>query len=462
MTEQADSGGRGEKRKYREFGMRVLAIGLNHESAPVAVREQVAFTAEQIPEALRDLVGNTGAEEAALLSTCNRTEIYCRLGDAADVDEVCRWLETYRGIEAGTLRPYLYRYQEEQAVRHLMRVSSGLDSMVLGEPQILGQVKTAYRTACGSGAMGGVLDRLFRDAFKVAKRVRTQTEIGTTQVSVASAAGGLAVQEFCQHSERAALLIGAGETMELVARHLAKKALKRVVVANRTLTNARRLAQLLNGEACELERISDYLPEVDVVVSSTASPKPILDAQQVAVAMAARGNRPLVIVDLAVPRDVDPAVATMDHVSLYSIDDLRRVTEENWRYRRGAAAQAEDIIHRHADRFTAWLGLLDAVPTIRDYRDRAEQSRDEVLKRARRQLSQGVAPEAVLTYLADALTNKLLHPTTVSLRQAGMSGDAGLLDAAQRLLGIEETSTRSEEGSESENGAKVYKIPRCG
>jgi glutamyl-tRNA reductase len=427
----------------------------------VAVREQVAFSPDQIPEALRDLLGSTGAEEAALLSTCNRTEIYCRLGDAADADEVCQWLETYRGIDAGTLRPYLYRYQEEQAVRHLMRVSSGLDSMVLGEPQILGQVKTAYRTACGSGAMGGVLDRLFRDTFKVAKRVRTETEIGTSPVSIASAAGGLAVQEFCKHSARAALLIGAGETMELVARHLVKKALKRVVVANRTLANAQRLAQLLNGEACELARMDDYLTEVDVVVSSTASPGPILDAQQVAAAMAARGNRPLVIVDLAVPRDVDPAVATTDHVSLYSIDDLRRVTEENWRYRCGAAAKAEDIIHCHAGQFMAWLGVLDVVPTIRDYRDRAQQSRDEVLKRARRQLAQGVAPDAVLSYLADTLTNKLLHPATASLRQAGMRGDTELLSAAQRLLGIEELATQSDENPESESGATVYKIPRC-
>jgi glutamyl-tRNA reductase len=296
--------------------------------------------------------------------------------------------------------------------------------------------------------------------LKVAKRVRTETEIGANRVSVASAAGGLAIQEFCQHSSRAALLIGAGQTMELVARHLANKALTRVVIANRSLANARRLAQLFDGEACELARISDYLPEVDVVVSSTASPKPILDAQQVAVAMAGRGNRPLVIVDLAVPRDVEPSVAAIDGVSLYGIDDLRRVTEESWRYRRGAARQAEGIIDRHVGQYMAWLGVLDAVPTIRGYRDRAQHSRDEVLERARRQLAHGVAPEAVLTYLADTLTNKLLHPATVSLRQAGMKGDAGLLDAAQRLLGIEEPSTQHDENPQT--GPKVYKIPRCG
>ena len=435
--------------------MVVTAIGLNHESAPVSVRERVAFADDEVVLALGDLTGLAGVEEGVLLSTCNRTEIYCVLDSGVGVESVCRWFEGYRGFERGSLEEYLYCYEGARAAGHLMRVSSGLDSMVLGEPQILGQVKSAYRRARVAGSVRGILDRLFREAFKVSKRVRTETGIGSSPVSVASAAGGLAVQEFCQHSSRSVLLIGAGETIGLVGRHLLKKELTRVVVANRTLSHAERLAGLLGGEACGLEKVGAHLVDVDVVVASTASPRPVLYAEQVAGAMERRGGRSLVIVDLAVPRDVEPSVCEIEGVSLYTIDDLRRVTQENWRHRRGAARCAEGIIEGQVGRFMSWLGVLDAVPAIRRYRADAAACRDEVLSRARRQLSCGVAPEVVLGQMADALTNKLLHPATVSLRRAGMTGDAAMLDAARRLLGIEDTSGQNDPLPEPERKATV-------
>ncbi len=416
--------------------MLIYVIGLSHRTAPIAVREQIAFAPGEITDALRDLARLEGVREAAILSTCNRSEIYCALRSADDASTVARWLEQHHGLEPGALREYSYAHHGQRAVRHLMRVASGLDSMVIGEPQILGQLKAAYRTAGRSGTLGGVLDRLFRDAFKTSKRVRTRTGIGAGPISVASVAGGLAMQEFCQLSSRGILLIGAGRTTELVARHLAEKSATRITFANRSLEKAERLARLLNGQACSLAQIPDHLSEVDIVVSSTSSPRPIIHAEQIVQSMRVRGERPLVIVDLAVPRDVDPSVGKIDGVSLYTIDDLRCVTEQNWRFRAAAADQAEEVIYESTKQFMARLGVLDVVPIIRQYRDRAHETREETLKRARQMIAQGVPAENALAFLANTLTNKLLHPSTVAIRKAGMLGDNDLIDAAESLLGL--------------------------
>ena len=440
--------------------MLIYAIGLSHKTAPIAVRERVAFAPEQIADALSDLLRLEGVQEAAILSTCNRAEIYCALRSAGDASAVAQWLEQFHRLEPGALREFVYAHHGERAVKHLMRVASGLDSMVIGEPQILGQLKEAYRVACRSGTLGGVLDRLFRDAFKTSKRIRTQTGIGAGPISVASAAGGLAVQEFCKLSPRSILFIGAGRTTELVARHLAEKSTTRMTFANRSVENAQRLAQLLNGQACSLAQISDHLPEVDIVVSSTSSPYPIIHAEQIVESMRIRDNRQLVVVDLAVPRDVDPSVGQIEGVSLYTIDDLRCVTEQNWRFRAAAADQADAVISESTKQFMARLGVLDVVPLIRQYRDRAHETREETLKRARQMLAQGVSSENALTFLANTLTNKLLHPSTVALRKAGMLGDTELTDAAEILLGL--TKAPEKNASSSDTLQKVHSFKRSG
>jgi glutamyl-tRNA reductase len=440
--------------------MLIYAIGLSHKTAPISVRERVAFGHQQTEDALSDLVRLEGVQEAAILSTCNRAEIYCALQSAENASTVARWLEQYHRLEPGALREYFYFYRGERAVRHLMRVACGLDSMVIGEPQILGQLKAAYRSAGRSGALGGVLDRLFRDAFKTSKRVRTRTGIGTGPVSVASAAGGLAVQEFCQPSPRGILFIGAGRTTELVARHLAVKSSTRTIFANRSLENAQRLAQLLNGQACSLAQITDHLPEVDILVSSTSSPNPIIHTEQIAESMRIRDNRPLIIVDLAVPRDVEPSVGEIEGVSLYTIDDLRCITEQNWRFRAAAADQADAVIWESTRQFMSRLGVLDVVPQIRRYRDRAHETREETLKRARQMIAQGVSTENALTFLANTLTNKLLHPSTIALREAGMSGDNHLIDAAEVLLGLKTES--EEKDTTPHDPQKVRSLKRSG
>jgi glutamyl-tRNA reductase len=440
--------------------MQIYVFGLSHRTAPVAVRERVAFAPERTADALCELVRLEGVLEAAILSTCNRAEVYCALRSADEALTVARWVEEFHRLEPGALREYAYAHHGPAAVRHLMRVASGLDSMVVGEPQILGQLKAAFRTASRCGTLGGVLHRLFRDAFKTAKRIRTQTGIGTGPISVASAAGGLAVQEFCRLSSRAILFVGAGRTTELVARHVAEKSTTRITFANRSLEKAQRLAQLLNGQACALAQITDHLPEVDIIVSSTSSPYPIIHAEQIVECMRVRSKRPLIIVDLAVPRDVDPSVGQIEGVSLYTIDDLRCITEQNWRFRAVSADRADAVVSESTKQFMARLGVLDVVPLIRRYRDRAHETREEILNRARQMIAQGVPSEDALTFLANTLTNKLLHPSTVALREAGMLGDQELVNAAESLLGL--TNATEKNSSKADSRQKVRLVKRSG
>ncbi len=413
--------------------MKILAIGLNHKTAPVDMRERITFGPDIIAGALRSLTARPEVSEAAILSTCNRTEIYCVLHGEGE-DPVRTWLSTFHGLSEDRLAAYLYTHIGADAVRHLMLVASGLDSMVLGEPQILGQVKGAYANAEACGSTRKFLGRLFQQCFAVAKQVRTDTAIGHSAVSVAFAAVGLARQIFSDLAAQTALLVGAGETIELAARHLHQHGIGRIVVANRTVERAHTLATQFDGFAIALTEIANHLPEADIVISSTASPLPVLGKGAVERALKKRRHRPMLMIDLAVPRDIEPEVAALSDIYLYTVDDLQEVVDEGLRSRREAALQAQEIVDFHVDEFMAWLRSLDAVDLIQGFRRGAEQVRDEILARALHQLEGGRTAEEVMGFLAHTLTNKLLHTPSVRLRQAGRDGNIQLLDAANELF----------------------------
>ncbi|MFO1371958.1 MAG: glutamyl-tRNA reductase [Candidatus Competibacteraceae bacterium] len=416
--------------------MSLLALGLNHWTAPVGIRERVAFAADRLRPALQDLLHHGGAREAAILSTCNRTELYCSLKDE-DSRQVVAWLGDYHLLRLVDLQPYLYQHTEQRAVSHILRVAAGLDSLVLGEPQILGQVKAAYQAANSAGTLGALLERLFQHTFAVAKQVRTDTRIGASPVSVAFAAVNLAKQIFADLPKRTALLIGAGDTIELVARHLHENGIGRLIVANRTLERAHMLAVAFAGYAIALEEIPLHLGEADIVIAGTASPNLMLDVTQIRGCLKQRRRRPILMVDLAVPRDIDPAVADLDDVYLYTVDDLKDIIQENLRSRQAAAQQAEEIIATQVEHFMAWLRAQHSVASIRALRQQAEAARDETLARAQRQLAQGKDPAEVLNILANSLTNKLLHPPCAGLREAAAQGDTEMLNLIKSLYRLD-------------------------
>jgi glutamyl-tRNA reductase len=417
--------------------MKLLVIGLNHKTAPIEVRERIAFGPDIVAGALRDLRGRSGVHEAVVLSTCNRTELYCAVDEGGE-ETVRHWLGGFHGIGYERVNPYLYAHADRDAITHLLRVASGLDSMVLGEPQILGQVKNAFHTASDCTATGKLLCRLFQHAFSVAKTVRTDTAIGNSPVSVAFAAVSLARQIFSDLSKQTALLIGAGETVELAARHLHQNGIGRIMVANRTVERAHEVAAQFDGFAIALTEIANHLADADIVIASTASPLPVLGKGTVERALKKRKHRPMFMVDIAVPRDIEPEVGTLSDVYLYTIDDLQGVIDEGLRSRQAAALQAEEIISFHSEEFMAWLRSLDAAGLIQDYRHHAERLRDEVLERAQRQLDAGKPPADVLNFLAHTLTNKLLHAPSTRLRQAAREGDAEMLQAANELFQLEQ------------------------
>ncbi len=407
--------------------MTLWLLGLNHQTAPVDLRERAAFAGGAVPAALASLRGLPDVAEAALLSTCNRTEIYAVAGDGATLEQ---WLDAH----APGLGGYLYRHRDAEAVRHLFRVATGLDSMVLGEPQILGQVKEAWALAREHGALGNRLDRLFQQTFGVAKRARTDTRIGVNPISVASTAVRLAQDSFAHLPGSTVLLVGAGETIELAARHLAKGGVGRLLVANRTLAHAQDLAGRHGGYALPLDELDRHLAEADVVFSATASREPVLRHAQVAAALAARRRRPMLLLDLAVPRDIEPAVAALADAYLYTVDDLERAVEDNRRGRYEAAEAAEAIIDLHVARYMETLQAGNRQQTLRRLRALGEDTREDVLARARHQLASGRDPDQVLQFLAHTLTNRLLHPPTAALREAALSGDTDLARAAERLF----------------------------
>lgn len=416
--------------------MTLLALGLNHHTAPVEVRERAAIGDDRLDEALRALQGIDAVNEAAIVSTCNRTEIYCGTHNP-DAAAIKAWMSDWTGLGGADAAPYLFHHADLHAVTHLMRVCSGLDSLVLGEPQILGQIKRAYRDATSAGTVGSELSPLFQTAFSVAKQVRTETAIGANPVSVAFAATSLARQIFADFSRHTALLIGAGETIQLAARHLRGAGIGRILIANRTVARAEELAAEVDGEAMALADIPSQLAQADIVISSTASQLPIIGKGVVTRALKERKQRNMLFVDIAVPRDVEPEVGELDAAFLYTVDDLASVIEENRQSREAAALEAEEIVKHQADRFMRRLQALGANDTIRDYRANVDDLRMEMLTKARRQLAAGRDADAVMEQLAHGLANKIMHGPTTRLRAAAERGEHSVIDNARRLLGLD-------------------------
>lgn len=417
--------------------MAILVFGVNHRTAPIEVREQVALDAEQLPAALAGALETGGTREAVILSTCNRTEFYLS-GDDLSEATMADWLVRFKSLDAATVSGHFYTLEDEHAVRHALRVACGLDSMVLGEPQILGQLKQAYQSSVTGNAVGKTLGKLMQYAFSVAKKVRTETAIGQTPVSVAYAAVRLAKQIHGDLKSKTALLIGAGDTIGLVAAHLQGQGIRRLIIANRTQARAEELAREVNASVVPFTELAQHLPAADIVVTSTASRVPIITREAVQTAAKARRFAPMFFVDLAVPRDVEASVGKLDDVYLYTVDDLNNVITENLELRAAAAAQAEDIVTQHAQGFLGWLQSLDANETIIGYRRQAEAIRDELLEKARRRLAAGDAADEVLQTLAYGLTNRLIHQPTARIREASVEGRSELVSAARELLGLGE------------------------
>jgi len=413
--------------------MQLFAFGINHQTAPLSIREQVAFHAESMEQALHDLVGHRPVKEAAILSTCNRTEIYCNTQDPV---QAIQWLADFHHLKPQHIEPYLYTLPQDQAAKHAFRVASGLDSMVLGEAQILGQMKQAVRSAEQAGTLGMLLHQLFQRTFSVAKEVRTSTEIGANSVSMAAAAVRLSERIFSSMQEQNVLFIGAGEMIELCATHFAAQHPKHITVANRTLERARVLADRFNGSAITLNELPDHLAAQDIIITSTASPLPILGKGIVERAIKARKHRPMFMVDLAVPRDIEAEVGELNDVFLYTVDDLAHVVKEGIDSRQTAVAQAEAIIDNSVGNFMHWMETRELVPTIRALRDHVERFRRHELDRAMRLLASGENPEQVLDNLSRGLTNKFLHNPTHALNHASAAERDELVALLSRLYSI--------------------------
>jgi glutamyl-tRNA reductase len=404
--------------------MQLLAVGLNHNTAPVSLREQLALSPDQLGEAVRAArawfarFDERGGDEAALLSTCNRTEMYAASSVPNPLDASAHFLAHYHALNHAELRPHLYMLPQHDAVRHAFRVASGLDSMVLGEPQILGQMKDAVRTADEAGGLGTYLHQLFQRSFAVAKEVRSTTEIGAHSVSMAAAAVRLSQKIFDRIADQNVLFIGAGEMIELCATHFAAQNPKSITIANRTMERGETLAARFNGRAIRLADLPERLAQFDIVITSTASTLPLIGLGLVERAIKARRHRPMFMVDLAVPRDIEPEVARLDDVFLYSVDDLAQVVQSGIESRQAAVAQAEAIIENRVQSFMHWVGDRAVVPVIRELHDSGEALRLAELERARKMLAKGDDIDAVLDALSRGLTAKFLHGPQQALHRA--------------------------------------------
>jgi len=413
--------------------MQLFAFGLNHATAPLALREQVVFHGENLVGALRDLVDRRPVEEAAIVSTCNRTEIY---SNTEEPPAVVDWLAGYHRLRTQDIAPYLYQLPRERAVQHAFRVASGLDSMVLGEPQILGQFKQAVRTAQAAGTLGLVLNKLFQRTFSVAKSVRSETDIGAATVSMASAAVGIAQRIYPSIADQSVLFIGAGEMIELTAAHFAAQHPRRMTFANRTPERAQHLATRFLGRVLALNDLASQLAAHDIVVSCTASTLPIIGKGLIESALRARKHRPMLMFDLAVPRDIEGEVGRLDDVFLYTVDDLGRIARAGMDVRQSAVAQAEAIIDGQVTDFMHWLGNRELVPTIRALRDAAERARRHEVERALKRLARGDEPRLVLEMLSHGLANKLMHPPTRALSHAREDDREKLAQLLARLYQV--------------------------
>jgi glutamyl-tRNA reductase len=415
--------------------MRLQILGLNHTTAPVEIREQVVFAGDEIGQALARLIQIEGVDEVVLLSTCNRTEFYVITSDEGRA-EMQAWLHDERNLDPA-FSDTLFSLAEGDAIRHIFRVACGLDSMVLGEPQILGQLKDSVRDAELAGTLGKRLTRLFQHTYSVAKKVRTDTEIGMNPVSVASAAVSLAQQFFAGFSQHTALLIGAGATVELVAKHLARKGLGRLFVANRDLERAKHLASQFGGYAVPLSELEGTLPEADILVTATASPEPIITHEQMELAISARKRKPILAIDIAVPRNIEPAVGDLDDVYLYTIDDLNNVVLEGQGSREAAAVDANRILDDEIARYLSMERAKQVNPIITALRDHGQLIRDEVADQARRRLAKGVDSKEVIEFATAAMMKKLLHNPSVRLREAGEASQEDIIEAARLLFGLD-------------------------
>ncbi len=414
--------------------MALLAVGVNHKTAPVDIRERVSFAPERLADALKDLTSCPQVQEAAILSTCNRTELVCHGKDDDSSNTIIDWFESYHKLKADEVRPYIYVHPQQQAIRHVLRVASGLDSLILGEPQILGQIKDAYSKAEQAGTIGKMLNRLFQHTFSVAKQVRTDTAIGSSPVSVAFAAVSLSKQIFSDMEKHTALLIGAGETIELAARHLHASGVGRIIIANRTVEKAHALAEEFDGYAIALKEIPAHLAEADIVISSTASQLPILGKGAVETAIKQRKHRPVLMIDIAVPRDIESQVGDLEDVYLYTVDDLQEIIQEGLKSRQEAAKQAEEIIDTQTAHFMGWIQAQGSVDLIRQFREQATAIRESEVEKALHQITNGDNAEKVLQKLAHNLTNKLTHAPTSQMRLAGHEGRNDILLAARQLF----------------------------
>ncbi len=414
--------------------MSLFAIGINHNTAPLSVREKLSFGPSEIEPALHDALRQHGVNEIAILSTCNRTEIYCQ--SDSGVELLVSWLAEHKGILPSDIVDSHYVHQNDAAARHMMQVASGLDSMILGEPQILGQMKSCYATAKESDSLGTVLHSIFQQVFSVAKRVRSETAIGENPVSVAYAAVSLAQQIFSNLKKDVALLIGAGETIELVARHLLEQGIKKIIVANRTLENALTLAEQLSAEAILLADIPDNLARADIVISSTASQLPILGKGAVERALKKRRHKPIFMVDIAVPRDIEPEVADLADVFLYTVDDLKEVIDENMRSREEAATHAHAIVDEGVALFESEQRAVSAVNTIKSFRQWGDSVREQELNKCIKLLANGSSPEEALSQLARNLSNKFMHQPTAQVKKAGSEGRRDIVRAMEVLFDL--------------------------
>ncbi len=421
--------------------MTFLVIGLNHKTAPVNIREKLSFEPSKIQEALQSLTSLEPVHEAAILSTCNRMELYCEVSPTEtgnNQEIVIDWLQKHHALSDVDLPQYLYIHEHKSAILHMLRVASGLDSMVLGEPQILGQMKTAFAQAKAAKTISHLMHKLFQHTFSCAKQVRTDTAIGASPVSIAFASVTLAKQIFSDFSSHTALLIGAGETIELVALHLKEIGIKRIIIANRTVEKAHDLAKDVGGYAIALNEIPDHLSEADIVISSTASPLPILGKGAVETAIKIRKHRPIFMVDIAVPRDIEEQVGELEDIYLYTVDDLQDIINEGLKSRQEAALMAEDIIETQVLHFLTWLKSLTAVNTLCRFRERAESLRDDCIHNAKKQLKNGKDPEQIIQEMAKQLTNKILHNPSIQIKQAGIDERDDLIKAACLLFNIKD------------------------
>ncbi len=420
--------------------MALLAYGINHRTASVDMREKLAFAPDKVISALNDVRAEAKLREVAILSTCNRTELYCS-AESEDSGPLLNWLGQYHALPMEQISRCVYEFWNEAAVRHLMRVASGLDSMVLGEPQILGQLKSAYSVAQEARTVGPELGRLFQHSFSAAKHIRTETGIGTNPVSVAFASVKLAKRIFSELSDTHALLIGAGETVELVARHLTEQGVRKMTVANRTLSRANAVAEEFSAHAITLSDIPLALPQADIVISSTASPLPILGKGAVEHALKLRKHKPMFMMDIAVPRDIEEEVGELADVYLYTVDDLQQVVEENRRQRQEAAHKAEELVDSSLVAYMESLKSLEAVDSIRAYREKVETLRQMELEKALQQIRSGADPEETLNRMSRSLMNKVMHAPTANMKVAAEQGRSDQIEWAQKLLGISEPNS---------------------